>query len=210
MFQFSKRQKIWLITGILSFVTFVVFTLIVAFVDVNQVGLSHFNQFFLQRCGQNGVWEWVTDIIGYCLILVLLCLLICQIVQWVRRKSLFRVDRNLLLLDVICCCLVVVYIFFEIIVVNYRPLLENGKAEASYPSSHAMLFTTLLPLLIWQVWYYIKSKSWRIVLTVILVCVLFVGLVGRLLSGVHWFTDILAGIIMSGAFNSLYMCLSKK
>ena len=205
MKKLSKQQKVWLSLSVLSLVVFVVFTVIVALVDVDQVGLSHLNRFFWRACGRNGIWERLTDWIGYAVILSMVGLIVWQIIQWVMRKSLRRVDVNLLLMDLIFGCLVVVYLFFEIVVVNYRPELENGVAKASYPSSHAMLFATVLPLLIWQVWHYIQNKPWRIVLTVLLVVVLLIGVVGRLLSGVHWFTDILGGMLISVSFVCLYL-----
>lgn len=209
MIQISAKQKIWFILSIISFVAFVAFTLVVAFVDVDQVGLSHLNHFFWQRCGKNVVWERITDWLGFSLILAMLGLVALQVWQWALRKSLCRVDQNLWIFDIVCGCLVVVYIFFEIVVVNCRPLLVDGVAKASYPSSHAMLFATVLPLLIWQVWRYIKSKPWCIVLTVVLAVILIIGVVGRLLSGVHWLTDIMAGVIISCCLNCVYAALVK-
>ena len=210
MLQISKKQKIWFMLGAVSFVLFVAFTVVVAFVDVEQVGLSHLNQFFWQHCGQHVACEHITDGIGYCLILAISALVVWQICQWVQRKSLRQIDRNLLWLDVICVGLFAVYLFFEIVVVNHRPLLENGVAKASYPSSHVMLFATILPSLIWQVWHYLKSKPWCIVLTVFLTILLVVGVVGRMFSGVHWFTDIVAGLIMSCCLNCFYLGFTGK
>ena len=210
MIQFTKRQKLWLILGIVSFVSFIVFTLLVAFVDVDQVGLSKINHFFWQHCGKHEIWERITDYLGYVLILVLVGILAWQIWQWIQRKSLRRIDRNLLLFDFVCVALVVVYFFFEIVVVNYRPLLDHGEAKASYPSSHVMLFATILPLLIWQVWHYLKSKPLCIVLTVIISVILIIGVVGRLFSGVHWFTDILAGLIVGCVLDGLYLAFVVK
>lgn len=208
MVQLSRRQKMWLIAGATCCALFIVFTLVVAFVDVDQVGLSHLNQFFWQHCGKNVVWERITDWLGYLTILAVLSLIALQIVQFVRRKSLARVDRNLLVMDVVLAVMVGVYALFEFVVVNCRPELVNGVAKASYPSSHAMLFTTVLPLLIWQLWFYLKRRPWQIVLTVLMSVLLVLGIVGRLLSGVHWFTDILAGIIIGCGLACLYVGLT--
>lgn len=210
MIQFSRKQKIWLVLSVVSLVAFVVWTLVVAFVDVDQVGLSHLNQWFWQRCGKHEVWEQITKWLGYLCILAVVGLVAWQIVQWVRRKSLWRVDKNLLFFDVIGIIFFALYIFFEIVIVNYRPLLDNGVAKASYPSTHTLLFATVLPLLIWQVWHYLKNRPWRIVLTVLLTIVLAVGIVGRLFSGVHWFTDIVAGVIASCFLDGLYVALVTK
>lgn len=206
----TKQQKIWFGLGVAFFTLFVVFTLVVAFVDVDQVGLSHLNRFFWQHLGKNQVWKRVTDVLGYVTILGALGMVVWQIVQWVQRKSWRKVDWNLWCFDIVCAGLVAVYALFEFVVVNYRPEMVNGVWKASYPSSHAMLFATILPLLIWQVWRYLKSKPLRMVLTVVLAVLLVVGLVGRMLSGVHWFTDILAGVIVSCSLLSFYMVLAGK
>lgn len=209
MIQISTKQKMWLILSLVFFVGFVIFTLLVKFVDVGQVGLEHVNQFFLQHCGRQIFWEQVTDWIGYFVVLSMVGIVAWQIVQWVQRKSLRRIDQNLIMFDIIVVCLVLVYIFFELVVVNCRPELDNGVAKASYPSSHVMLFVTVLPMLIWQMWHYLKNKSLRIVLTVILSICLIVGIIGRMLSGVHWFTDIVGGIMISCCLICGYMVFVK-
>ncbi len=208
MKKLSAKQKTWLIIGSIALVAFVAFTIVMAMVDVKQIKL---NQFIWQHCGKNMVWERVTDWLGYLVILALLAMCVCQVWQWLRRKSLSRVDRNLILFDMILVCLVLVYFFFEIVVVNCRPELVNKVAKASYPSSHAMLFATVLPLLIYQVWYYLgKNQALCFVVTVCLSLALIIGLVGRLLSGVHWFTDILGGVIISCSLVSYYLAFNQK
>ena len=210
MIQFSKKQKLWFVLSVAMLTLFVIWTLVVKFVDVDQVGLSHLNQFFWQHCGKYEIWARITKWLGYLCILVVACLVIWQVVQWVRRKSLWRVDKNLLLFNLVGVLFLVVYVFFEIVVINYRPLLDNGVAKASYPSSHAMLFVVVLSLLIWQVWHYYKSKSWQVILTVALTIFMVIGVVGRLFSGVHWFTDIVAGVIMGYSLVCFYLGLVSK
>lgn len=209
MFKFSSRQKVALILGFVFFVVFIGFTLVVAFVDVDQVGLSHINQFFWQHCGQHPFWVSMTKWLGYGLILILVGLVGLQIWQWVQRKGLRKIDVNLLWLDAVCVALVLVYLFFEIVVINYRPLLENGVAKASYPSSHAMLFATMIPLLIGQVWFYLKNQPLRVCLTVVLGALLVIGIVGRMYSGVHWFTDIVGGVLISCSMICFYCAFVK-
>lgn len=202
------KQIIWLVLSAVAWVCFVVFTLLVKFVDVDEVGLAHLNHFVWQHLGRSAVWEKVTDWLGYLTILLVLFFLGLQIWQWVRRQSPRRIDGNLLALDLVFGGLALAYLFFEVVVVNCRPLLVDGVAKASYPSSHTMLFATFLPLTMWQVWHYLKSRPWQIGLTLLLGALLLVGVVGRLLSGVHWCTDILAGLIISFALNGWYLALT--
>ena len=207
--QLSRKQKVWLILSAVSLVMFIAWTLVVVFVEVDQVGLSHLNQGFWQHCGKHEAWEQITKWLGYLCVFAAVGLVVWQIVQWVRRKSLWRVDKNLLFFDVIGVCFLLIYVFFEVVVINYRPLLDNGVAKASYPSTHTMLFATVLPLLLWQIWHYIKNKPCRIILTVIIGLLLVIGVVGRLFSGVHWFTDIVAGVIAGLGLICLYFGLVK-
>ena len=208
MSKISARLKLWILSSVLL-VLFIAFTLIVAFVDVDGVGLSHLNQFFLQHCGKHIVWENITDWLGYLTICGLLFFICLQVWQWVRRKSWRMIDKNLICFDFVCIALAMVYIIFEFLVINYRPFLDNGNAEVSYPSSHTMLFATILPLLVYQIWRYINSKPWRIALTVLISIIMVVGIVGRLFSGLHWFTDVLAGLIISCCLNAFYFALTK-
>lgn len=187
---------------------FVAFTLVVKFVDADQVGLAHLNNFFWTHLGSSAVWQSVTDWLGYVTLLLAVGVVGAQLVQLIKRKSLRQVDRNLWVFDLIGVLLVAVYVFFELVVVNYRPPVDPSVLKASYPSTHAMLFATILPLVIWQVWHYLKNKPARIVFTLLLSAMLAVGLVGRMLSGVHWFTDIVGGVMISVALNCLYGALT--
>lgn len=194
----------WILCGV-AFVCFVAFTLVVKFGNVAPV-----NEAVWQHLGTNTVWQMVTDWLGYVTILLALWFVGLFCWQVLRRKSLFHADRNLWALIVVLVGLVVVYGFFELVVVNYRPLLVDGVAKASYPSTHAMLFATVLPLVVGQVWHYLRSKPWCIICTVLLVVVLLVGVLGRLLCGVHWLTDIVAGLLVSLFLNGLYWALNAK
>lgn len=205
MFKFSVRQKFLFVSSLVCFLAFLVLTWLVVTVNVDsQVGLAQLNQFFWQRLGRQQVWELVTDVLGYLLILIVVGLVFWQVYQWFSRKSLFCVDKNLLFLDIVLICVFVFYVFFEIFVVNYRPEIGTVSTKASYPSSHVMFFATVLPILMWLIWHYIKHRPTCLVLTILLSFTLLVGTVGRLLSGVHWFTDVLASLIISACLDCFY------
>ena len=94
--------------------------------------------------------------------------------------------------------------FFEFNVINRRPILINGFLEASYPSSTTMLAMCVLPTAMMQFKRLIKNIKIRN--TVNILCGIFTAfmVVGRLVCGVHWFTDILGGLIFSVAMILLY------
>ena len=75
----------------------------------------------------------------------------------------------------------------------------DGYLEASFPSSH-----TLMSICICGSSVIVNNKLFRNKLTKIINISLYVLAIiivlGRLISGVHWLTDILGGIIISFAF----------
>ena len=137
--------------------------------------------------------------VGICLAFALLGL-----GQWIRRRSLRRVDRSILVLGGFYLVVIFCYLFFEAFVVNRRPVLIGGVLEASYPSSTTLLVLCVIPTAIMQLRGRIQNSALRrcvsgsiSVFTVFMVA-------GRLLSGVHWFTDIIGGILLSAGLILLY------
>ena len=89
------------------------------------------------------------------------------------------------------------YLFFEYFVVNYRPVLINGYLEASYPSSTTMLVMCVMPTAVMQLSRRMKSRKYaKAAARLISVFTVFM-VIGRLVSGVHWATDIIGGAILS-------------
>lgn len=197
------KKKNLLISCLLIIIS-IVFTLIVKNVDVNSigpngssVGLSGINNFFHNLIGVNMFFYILTDILGYIAIIMVVVYGIVGCIQLVNRKSLLKVDKEILLLGGFYACVLIIYVFFEKVIINYRPTLIDGVLEASYPSSHTMLSlcicgSTLLinNVLFKRIKFYIYENK---VAKVLMISILF----GRIISGVHWFTDILGGVIIS-------------
>lgn len=55
--------------------------------------------------------------------------------------------------------------------------------------------------------YLRKQRGWLLAADTAAVLILALTVVGRMLSGVHWFTDIVAGVILSAALTALF-CLA--
>ena len=149
-----------------------------------------------------GVHMWlytVTDILGYVAFGVAGLFGLKGLIQLFHRKSLFKVDRQLIALGILYVVTMGLYVLFEKVVINYRPIIIPGDAhvEASFPSSHTMTSIVIFASASVLMNDYIREVNSRKVIQVILNLLLVITVVGRLLSGVHWFTDIVGGILIS-------------
>ena len=96
------------------------------------------------------------------------------------------------------------YVFCEVVVINYRPVILEEGLEASYPSSHTVLVCCVMTTAIMQCVRLIKHEMLRNTAVLFSALMIVIMVVGRLLSGVHWFTDIVGGILLSVALVWLY------
>ena len=174
--------------------------------EETSVGLSQINGALHNATGISMLWYKITNYLGYFSILAAICFACSGLLQLVRRKSLGKVDRELLVLGGLYVLLAVVYVLFEFLVINYRPVIIPGDAhmEASFPSSHTMLAFTILGSTIMVLDRYISSRSLRTLLQAVCGVLLLIAVFGRLLSGVHWFTDIIGGILISACLLFLF------
>lgn len=93
---------------------------------------------------------------------------------------------------------------FEVFAINYRPVLIEGYLEASYPSSTTMLVMCVMPTAIMQFHTRIKTEWLRKIFTYVIIAFTAFMVIGRLVSGVHWFTDIIGGALLSTGLVMLY------
>ena len=99
---------------------------------------------------------------------------------------------------------IAVYIVFEMVVINYRPILIEGQLEASYPSSTTMLVMCVMPTAMMQLRARIKNDVLRRCVMVTIAVFTAFMVIGRIVSGVHWITDIIGGAILSTGLVMLY------
>ena len=171
-----------------------------------RVGLSHLNRFVFGLFGVHLPWYDVTDWLGAAAILTACLFAAAGLVQMIRRRSLLRVDRELLCLGGLYLSVIGLYILFEKAVVNYRPIVMPGAAhpEASFPSSHTMLVCVVMGSAMTMAGIYVKGKTLRRAARGICAAVIGITVAGRLVSGVHWFTDILGGLLISAVLLELF------
>lgn len=212
----KKRNQInfALTGGLLIF--FILFTIALMYIDVKpigprgtSVGFAAINESVKHLFDVNMFLYNITDWLGLVAILVALGFAVLGLVQLIKRKSLLRVDSSILVLGGFYLLVMSAYLFFEYNIVNYRPVLIDNILEASYPSSTTMLVTCVIPTAMMQFQHLIQNKTVRIVINTIFGFFTVTMIIGRMLSGVHWFTDILGGILLSSTLFMLYYSVNQ-
>jgi undecaprenyl-diphosphatase len=205
----KNSRLFWVGVGLLA--VFVLWTVLIRFVDVeaigprqSSVGFATLNGYIHNLTGVNMSLYIITDWLGLVPIGVAFGFAVLGIVQCIKRKSLLKVDRSILTLGGFYIVVMAVYILFEIVVINYRPTLIDGYLEASYPSSTTILVMCVMPTAMMQLRTRIKNDLFRrCVMLTITVFIAFM-VIGRLVSGVHWITDIIGGALLSTAIVLMY------
>ncbi len=197
--------------GILLLAGFMIWTILIMTIDVEPigprgtaVGFAALNGCFHQLTGVHMKLYTITDWLGLVPVAVCMGFGSLGLVQWVDRRSLLKVDADILMLGLYYVIVILGYLLFEMIPINYRPILIEGRLEASYPSSTTLLVLSVMPTLIFQVQQRTKSTAARKV--VMLTASVFSGFMvaGRLFSGVHWLTDIIGGALLSAGLFYTY------
>lgn len=208
-----KLKKKWLIV-LIFFIVALIYTICVKTIDVgsigpegSMVGFQTINNWFKNTVGYQELFYKLTKYLGIVPFLIVAFYGIIGIKQFIERKSILKVDKKILYLGIFYILVGITYIFFEKVIINYRPVMLENVLEASYPSSHTMLAYTICisSLLIQNT--YIKNETLQKILKIGTILLLVILIVGRCLSGVHWFSDIIGGILISQFLVSIYQAL---
>lgn len=193
---------------------FVALTLGVIFIDVSaigpngsSVGFATLNGFFHSITGVNMPLYVVTDWLGLVSVFIGFGFALLGLVQWIKRRNILKVDFDILMLGIFYIVVIAAYLLFESFVINYRPVLINGFLETSYPSSTTLLVLTVNITAILQFKKRIKNTVLRRRVNITLNCFTLFMVIGRLISGVHWLSDIIGGILLSAALVMLYYAM---
>ncbi len=197
--------------GIGSLIAFALWTVLILLVDVqavgpngSKVGFATFNAWFHQLTGVHMTLYTVTDWLGLVPIAVCLCFGCLGLCQLIKRRSLFKVDADILLLGGYYMLVIFGYLFFEMAPINYRPILIDRFLEASYPSSTTLLVLSVMPTLVFQVNRRCDNRKMKQIAMMVVVLFSAFMVIGRLISGVHWATDIIGSILLSFGLFKLY------
>lgn len=200
-----------LLTGAALLAAFALWTALIQLVDMRPVGqngtdigFATLNTWFHGLTGANMAFYAITDWLGLVPIAVCLGFAALGAAQLVARKSLLRADPDILLLGAYYVVVIFFYLLFEAVPINYRPIPIDGVMEASYPSSTTLLVLTVMPTLCYQVGRRSNNPSLRKAATTFVIAFSAFMVLGRLVSGVHWMTDIIGAVLLAFGLFTMY------
>lgn len=200
-----------LISGIVFIIFFTIWTILIKRIDVQpiganvtNIGFAIINGWFHSLTGVNMTLYTITDWLGLVPIFICMFFGFMGLIQLIKRKNLLKVDLDIILLGVYYVIVILCYLIFEMHPINYRPILINGFMEASYPSSTTLLVLCVIPTLVFQVNQRLKSITLKRFITIFAVAFSAFMVVGRLISGVHWLTDIIGSCLLSAGLFYTY------
>lgn len=195
---------------------FVLWTAAVCLVDTapidpeeSTVGFSSMNHWVHAFTGVHMALYNLTDWLSLIPVAVSLCFALPGLMQWIKRKHFLRVDFSILALGGFYLAVMAAYVFFEAVVINYRPVLIDGVLEGSYPSSTTLLVLCVMPTAMQQFNCRIRRAALRRGTAAITGFILFM-VIARLVSGVHWFSDIIGGALLSAGLVAMYHAIQMK
>ena len=210
----TKRKE--LLAGIILLVAFVLWTVLIRNIDVQNagsngtaVGFATINVWFHQLTGVHMLVYKITDWLGLVPIIICMCFGVLGLVQLIKRRSILRVDPDILLLGIYYVLVIACYLIFEMIPINYRPILINGNLEASYPSSTTLLVLSVMPTLKYQSDRRITNPMTRKAIVLFVFAFSSFMVMGRLISGVHWATDIIGSVFLSSGLFMVYRSMAE-
>ena len=202
------KKQLRIAIGLL--IVFILYTICLINIDVqkigphySEVGFATLNQSLFNKIGINAFWYQVTEVLGVFPLMMVGYFALRGFFQLSTRKKLSLVDKEILALGFLYVVVAACYVLFEKVIINYRPILEDGQLEASYPSSHTFLAITVLLSA-----FYVLRKATGMVKAIIAylsLVVMLVLVIGRFLSGAHWGTDIFGGVLLGLTLVSFYL-----
>ena len=198
------NNKKLLYIGCTGILLFMIWTVLIQIVDVQPIGVNGtnigfatMNTYFHTLTGVHMQLYTITDWMGLVPLFVCMIFGILGFTQLLTRKSIYKVDIDILLLGIYYIIVILAYFIFEMYPINYRPILINGYMETSYPSSTTLLVVTVMPTLVFQANRRLKNDTIKKIICILTNSFMIYMVLGRLISGVHWITDIFGSLLFS-------------
>ena len=210
----GNHKNLYVAIGML--IAFTLWTAAVRFIDVqaigprgSTVGFAAVNHFIHNLTGVNWTLYHVTDWLGLVPVAFGMGFAILGLAQWIQRKHILKVNHSILVLGGFYIIVTAAYLLFETVVINYRPVLINDYLEASYPSSTTLLVLCVMSTAIMQFNSRIQNKTLKKGISLTITAFIVFMVMGRLISGVHWFSDIIGGALLSAGLVMMYRYIVK-
>ena len=206
-----EKKKKWFKISVCLLIVAVIYTVLVKYVDVKaigpgdtKVGFAIMNKWFKDLIGYNKLFYTVSKYagvipFGFCAYYGLMGL-----IELIKKKSFKKVNYRYYILACFYVIFVALYFFFEKVIINYRPIVVDGVIEASYPSTHTLLAICLCGTSLIVSKLLIKNNTLRMLADIAAWLLMVVIVFARLISGVHWLSDIIGGIIISLTYLSFF------
>lgn len=208
----SEKTKNGFLLTVILLVGFLIYTMCVMHVDAKPMGLdgtkigfASLNVPIHQFLGFNKVFYYLSKGIGVITFVVAGFFAALTVIEMVIRKGIFKADQSLYALCVIYVLVIIAYVLFDKIAINFRPIDMGEGLEPSYPSTHTMLAVVVFVTGAIQLKYRLDESVIKKTVIIVLYALNGLMILFRMLSGVHWFTDILGGVIIGVVFISLYI-----
>ena len=205
-----SRKRNWCL-GIVFISAFLIWTMLIQKVDVQplgvkgtMIGFATINGWFHKITGVHMAIYHITDWLGLVPILACMFMGCIGLRQWIQRRSIRKIDFDILCLGIYYVVVIAAYLAFEMLPINYRPILIDGRMEVSYPSSTTLLVLCVMPTIIEQVQRRVKNKNVKKWMQSITYAFSLFMVLGRLVCGVHWITDIIGAIFFSCGWFHIY------
>jgi undecaprenyl-diphosphatase len=192
-------------------VAFILFTMGVSGIDVqsigpegSRIGFATLNGALMNNLSYNHAFYMVSEILGYAALLLAAAFGCLGLYQLIKRRSLLKVDKSILVLGVFLVLVLLFYMLFNHLIVNYRPILMDGVLEPGYPSSHTMLAICVFYMCGQVLMDITKTPELAASIRRVLYALMALTVVTRFLSGVHWPSDIVGAVLLSAAICSMF------
>lgn len=169
-----------------------------------EVGYSSINEKVFNKLGKNDKYDKISDYLLYEAMATVGIFGVIGLYQLIRRKSLLKIDGDIWMLAWYYVLVVAVYVGFDKLSINLRPILTEKGAEPSFPSSHTLITFCFLGVTMIQASDRVRKKALRWFINIVCIGSMLAMPILRLLAGMHWFSDVVGGIIIGHVFVLAY------
>ena len=156
----------------------------------------------------SNTWIKITDIILYASIAIVGLFAVLGLAQWISRKSIKKVDKQILWMVLPLALVVIVYLVCDKILTpdrfSFMPTRPDGSGEPSFPSTHVLVVTTVFFCISAALPKYIKSKVALFLIDIVMFALASLVATGRIMSDKHSYIDVAGSVVFALIFYGIY------